>query len=249
MFSGPPGNGKSSTIQALAATFDLPIYILPIASAGFSDHTLSRAISRLSSKCILVLEDLDALGLKNSHRTPAQTSAAGGKMQKQASRTTAADRRLLAALNYRRGGHHAGKIIPRNAPDFAFKTLSLSAVLNALDGIDSGEGRIVIASTNHLDFLQFDEALLRPGRFDLFIKFKKATKQQAKDLFLQFYKDYRSKVEVLEKELDPDEEFSERLRLGLEEVTVLSDEFKDMIDDEEFSVASLQGKTLLELLH
>lgn len=245
MFSGPPGNGKSSTIQALASTFDLPIYILPIASAGFSDSTLSRAVSRLTSKCILVLEDLDAVNLKNSHRTPAQTSATLNGKQAEVEQAKALLRHQRAAFNPVRGGYFGRKVRGRDitAAGFAQERLSLSAILNVLDGIDSGGGRIVIASTNHLDFLQFDEALLRPGRFDLFIQCKKATRQQAKDLFLQFYKDYRSKVEVLEKELPPDEEFNERLRLGAEEVNVLGEEYKSMINDEEFSVAALQGKS------
>jgi chaperone BCS1 len=208
MFSGPPGNGKSSTIQALASTFDLPIYILPVASAGFSDSMLSRSMSRVASKCIIVLEDFDALQIQNSHRMPEIPVIASQPV----------------ALS---GGR-----------------LSLSTILNVLDGIDSGEGRIVIASTNHLDFLQLDEALLRPGRFDLFIEFKKATKEQARELFLQFYKDYRSKVEVLEEGILPDADINTNTKftLGVKEVKVLADEFKDMVGDEEFSVAALQGK-------
>lgn len=205
MFSGPPGNGKSSTIQVLASTFDLPIYILPVASPGFNDAMLSRAVSRVASKCILVLEDFDAFQMQNSHRTPA-----------------------IAGANR-----------PVPPPGSG---LSLSAILNVLDGIDSGEGRIVIASTNHLNFLRFDEALLRPGRFDRFIEFRKATKEQARDLFLRFYKDYRSKVEVPGDDIQSENDSDGTLTPGDEEVHALANEFKDMVEDEEFSVAALQGK-------
>ncbi len=38
-------------------------------------------------------------------------------------------------------------------------------MLNALDGIMSGEGRIIIMTTNHIE--KFSEAFLRPGRVDL----------------------------------------------------------------------------------
>lgn len=272
MFSGPPGNGKSSTIQALAATYDLPIYILPLNSTGFSDSTLSRAVSRLSSRCILVIEDLDALNLKNSHRTSAAAGSGGLTDLPLLGKSTITswldtERVVLRSLRGRgRGRGRGGRFMASRTglparqrllrfagsggtdqgditnPGYREERLSLSAVLNVLDGIDSGEGRIVIASTNHLDFLQFDEALLRPGRFDFFVQFKKATKSQAKNLFLQFYKDYRSKVELLEKEFAPDEEFTERLRLGAEEVNVLADEFQGMVENEEFSVAALQGE-------
>lgn len=117
--------------------------------------------------------------------------------------------------------------------------LSLSAILNTLDGLASGEGRIVIATTNHVEAL--DEALIRPGRFDCFIHYKKATRAQARALFLQFYNDYKSKVEVLEKDLEEDEEYEERIRLGAEEVKKLAEEFQSMVQEEEFSVAALQG--------
>ncbi len=42
--------------------------------------------------------------------------------------------------------------------------VSLSAILNAIDGVASQEGRILIMTTNHITRL--DEALIRPGRVD-----------------------------------------------------------------------------------
>lgn len=46
--------------------------------------------------------------------------------------------------------------------------LSLSTVLNSLDGIFSSHGRILIATTNHIEKL--DPALIRPGRIDMRIE-------------------------------------------------------------------------------
>lgn len=43
--------------------------------------------------------------------------------------------------------------------------VTLGGLLNAIDGVFSAEGRIIIATTNHPEKL--DPALLRPGRFDL----------------------------------------------------------------------------------
>lgn len=43
--------------------------------------------------------------------------------------------------------------------------LSISGILNGIDGIAGSEGRILIATTNHPEKL--DKALTRPGRFDL----------------------------------------------------------------------------------
>ena len=42
--------------------------------------------------------------------------------------------------------------------------LTLSGLLNAIDGVTSSEGRIVFMTTNYVDKL--DPALIRPGRVD-----------------------------------------------------------------------------------
>ena len=50
----------------------------------------------------------------------------------------------------------------------AILTISLSDVLNALDGLLNHHGRIIIITTNHIEKL--DSALLRAGRFDFSIE-------------------------------------------------------------------------------
>lgn len=47
-------------------------------------------------------------------------------------------------------------------------TVSLSEVLNSLDGMFSAHGRVLVATTNHIEDL--DPALIRPGRIDLKIE-------------------------------------------------------------------------------
>ncbi|KAI0745611.1 hypothetical protein C8Q76DRAFT_34689 [Earliella scabrosa] len=64
-------------------------------------------------------------------------------------------------------------------------TLSLSGLLNALDGVAASEGRLLFATTNHLERL--DPALSRPGRMDVWIEFKNASKWQAEQLFRNFF--------------------------------------------------------------
>jgi chaperone BCS1 len=61
----------------------------------------------------------------------------------------------------------------------------LSGLLNALDGVGAQEGRILFATTNKYSAL--DAALCRPGRMDLHIEFKLASKFQARQLFSRFY--------------------------------------------------------------
>ncbi len=63
--------------------------------------------------------------------------------------------------------------------------ITLSGLLNALDGVSAQEGRLLFATTNKYDSL--DPALTRPGRMDLHIEFKLASKFQARELYRCFY--------------------------------------------------------------
>jgi SpoVK/Ycf46/Vps4 family AAA+-type ATPase len=61
---------------------------------------------------------------------------------------------------------------------------NLSYLLNILDGIKESQDRIIIMTTNHVEKL--DPALIRPGRIDLNINFKKASIKDIKEI-LNFY--------------------------------------------------------------
>lgn len=63
--------------------------------------------------------------------------------------------------------------------------VTFSGLLNALDGVASQQGRIVIYTSNYPERL--DAALMRPGRIDVKFKFDYATKFQMRLLFLKFY--------------------------------------------------------------
>lgn len=63
--------------------------------------------------------------------------------------------------------------------------MTFSGFLNALDGVASGEERIVFLTTNHLSRL--DPALIRPGRVDLSELIDDASPVQARNLFTRFY--------------------------------------------------------------
>jgi chaperone BCS1 len=65
------------------------------------------------------------------------------------------------------------------------KKVTFSGLLNAIDGVASQEGRIVIMTTNYPEHL--DPALLRPGRVDRVYEFSLASKVQAQQMFLKFH--------------------------------------------------------------
>lgn len=63
--------------------------------------------------------------------------------------------------------------------------ISLSGLLNAIDGVATHEGRVLIMTTNHPENL--DEALVRTGRVDVRVGFDYASKEQVRVLFGRMY--------------------------------------------------------------
>lgn len=63
--------------------------------------------------------------------------------------------------------------------------VTLSGLLNAIDGVGAQEGRLLFMTTNHVDRL--DEALIRPGRVDVRFHLSKASREAAGELFDQFF--------------------------------------------------------------
>lgn len=99
--------------------------------------------------------------------------------------------------------------------------ITLSGLLNVIDGVGSEEGRLFFATTNYVDRL--DDALLRPGRIDRKIEYHLATAEQASAIFLRFFP----------AEMYPDHSMEE-----------LAMEFARKVPNNEFSTAELQGYLL-----
>ncbi|KAK6810582.1 hypothetical protein RU639_013667 [Aspergillus parasiticus] len=65
------------------------------------------------------------------------------------------------------------------------KGISLSALLNEIDGIAAKENRILVMTTTHAEHL--DPALLRPGRVDMTLTFSLANKDTIFQIFCSMY--------------------------------------------------------------
>jgi mitochondrial chaperone BCS1 len=106
--------------------------------------------------------------------------------------------------------------------------ITFSGFLNALDGVASGEERIVFMTTNHVE--QLDPALIRPGRVDLTELIDDAVPEQARTLFSHFY---AGNEDVQESEL---QELGEQLQRIVQEA---------MTNGRRISMAALQGVFIL----
>lgn len=107
--------------------------------------------------------------------------------------------------------------------------ISLSGLLNVIDGVASHEGRVLIMTTNCIDSL--DSALLRPGRVDVRIRFELATRKQAEDLFLQIF---------VEDKVTPDEK-KVKNSWNKDNMKEMACAFASEIPEKGLSPAELQG--------
>ncbi|KAG5350229.1 hypothetical protein C0989_012019 [Termitomyces sp. Mn162] len=153
---GAPGSGKTSIIHSLAGELGLDVYIISLSRTGMDDAALSELISELPEKCIALMEDIDAAFSRTVNRDEPDDSP-----------------------NVPHGSPAHEK------PKQSTSRVSLSGLLNALDGVAAQEGRILFATTNKYDAL--DPALCRPGRMDIHIEFKLASQYQARELYQRFY--------------------------------------------------------------
>lgn len=108
--------------------------------------------------------------------------------------------------------------------------VTFSGLLNALDGVASAEERVIFLTTNHVERL--DEALVRPGRVDMFVRLGEATRYQVARLWERFYGEF-----------DPEGTSQKRFLDRLAELGVLEDENGKQKPDPSraTSTAALQG--------
>ncbi|EPQ56811.1 P-loop containing nucleoside triphosphate hydrolase protein, partial [Gloeophyllum trabeum ATCC 11539] len=172
---GVPGSGKSSLIHAIAGELMLDIYVVSLSSSWINDSTLTTLMGRVPARCIVLLEDLDAAFTRSVTRDSSSDGSPGGKDKKDSSGNNNQDDAATTDGTSRRRKDQLSDV----------NTLSLSGLLNALDGVAAAEGRLLFATTNHLERL--DPALSRPGRMDVWIEFKNASKWQAEQLFRNFF--------------------------------------------------------------
>jgi len=105
-------------------------------------------------------------------------------------------------------------------------SVTFSGFLNALDGVASGEERVIFLTTNHIDRL--DPALIRPGRVDLAALVDDAVPDQARTLFANFYGNGQASGDASD------------------EVELLGGQVKEIVNDgikdgHRISMAALQG--------
>jgi SpoVK/Ycf46/Vps4 family AAA+-type ATPase len=163
LFHGPPGTGKTSLIKALSTHTKRHMHYLMLNNIS-NDDQLFELLSKIDySKTILIVEDIDCMT------------------------------KIIDSRNNKNNDDDLVNQIKKEI-DIHFKSLdqitkqsqlTLSGLLNAIDGIFNNNGRIMIMTSNCPESI--DAALLRPGRIDRKILFDKCDNYQIENIFKMMY--------------------------------------------------------------
>lgn len=162
---GPPGTGKTSLIKALAAYTDRSISLI---SASYAD-SISVALQEVPENTITVIEDVDACGETHNRRenlSKDKNDNLSGNDSLTNNEELILDKKMERLMD-------------------RYGNVGLADLLNAIDGVISTHGRILIMTTNHRDKL--DQALLRPGRVDIQIEVGFITMELLELFICRFY--------------------------------------------------------------
>lgn len=138
---GPPGNGKTSLIRALANHLGKSIAF--VKGSSLAGGSVQQLIARTGSDKLIVVEDIDRSAVVNEEDKEANDL----------------------------GSRMAGNV--------------LQDILNLLDGVQGGNGQILITTANHPEKL--DKAFMRPGRIDCKIELENADSEQSRLMFVKFF--------------------------------------------------------------
>lgn len=156
--SGPPGTGKTSTIYAVATYLQKPIYFVNLIPEGGTTQSSLR-----NSEVQMIFDYVNC-----------NTPEGGIIVLEDIDCTTDIVLR-----------HDSDSSTISSVNTTADAPLSLTYLLNLLDGILTKDGSIVVATSNHPDLL--DPALMRPGRFDLHLELEAATRSQIQMIYNKFF--------------------------------------------------------------
>jgi chaperone BCS1 len=115
-------------IHALAGELMLDIYVVSLSASWINDSTLTTLMGRVPARCILLLEDLDAAFTRSTSRDDKSTGVPSAANKDESNNNSSS----------RNSSNKNDSLTDTN-------TLSLSGLLNSLDGVAAAEGRLLFA--------------------------------------------------------------------------------------------------------
>lgn len=169
---GPPGTGKTGTISAIANMLGRSLLII-----NFTEITTTKQLDELMNPhdykdYVIVFDEFDCvLDVISGSQKQKEEKPEWGNM-------------LLFAEGEER--KNLIKMMKEGRSRKADTPIDMAYLLQKLDGLESAEGRIIVATTNNPD--KINPALLRPGRFDLKLCLGLCTQSMIVDILVNFYR-------------------------------------------------------------
>lgn len=180
MLYGEPGCGKTSIIKSIARYMNRNIIIIDTTKVTTRDK-LELLFTKYKDDSIFVFEEIDCGPWKNIIMDRNLKKANNAACQESSENHLTMDLMKMVVdkidsnSNLEKKKDHSNEKIE----------LTLSDLLEVLDGIVDMDERVIICTTNHKEVI--DPALLRPGRIDHVIEFTKMSKRCIRDMYKQWF--------------------------------------------------------------
>jgi len=218
LFYGPPGTGKSSMIKAISYELQRHIHYLNLSTIK-NDQELSNLMSIINFKeTILVIEDIDAQG-SFVHKRPKKQEVKETKQNKKNKEQDFVDINSNSNSNFKPedeinsdpsglvmlsklmiAANKQDKDKDQGGEQESKSQLTLSGILNQIDGVHNNHGMILVMTTNYPELL--DEALIRDGRVDERVFFDYCDYEQIHLMFKNFYNGNSVSLETIKSKIN-----------------------------------------------
>ena len=188
---GPPGTGKTGVIAAVANYLGRDVVNVDTSRIK-TRKALDNALEMDIKKYIFVFEEFDTMpGVARRDEEGGDSEdgdGGGGGTGKGGGEMAQMAMMLMTQQQKKDGGGGGGDFMEelREERKAAADKLDLGYLLRKLDGLESGNGRIIIATTNHPE--KIDPALLRPGRFGLQLHLTRCTQKMLAEMIQMIYR-------------------------------------------------------------
>tara|TARA_B100000902_G_scaffold399646_1_gene471558 strand:- start:3868 stop:5514 length:1647 start_codon:yes stop_codon:yes gene_type:complete len=205
---GPPGTGKTSIIKCIANKLNRHIIVIPLSKiktqAEFSEYFFENRYNRYNTDVIgfdnkiIVFEDIDCMSNIVKQREISDNNSESSiennftnvdsgdeKSNDKVDKNTLLQNKLLNKIAKKIDKEHDETTMIVDFEKDKNDKITLSFILNIIDGIRETPGRILIITSNN--YKSLDSALVRPGRIDYTLEMKNASIDVIKEMYNHYY--------------------------------------------------------------